>query len=285
MIYLIDGHNLIGKMPDIHLSDPDDEEKLVHRLQSWVAGDPKRRIHIIFDNGEFGGISPQLSGLRVRVEYARLGRTADDELIRALKHLNNPQEYTLITSDREILAVARKRRVGYILSEEFVALMAADATERLALQDVPPEAEHDPGTRPEVDVSTAEVEEWLQVFDKPIPSTRPRRQSPTEDNTNPKPGRVRSPQEMKADGRISEEDLAAWLDVFGEVPPKPTTSKAEPDTPTPPPADRPQPKPSPRRAPKKRPNRPANQQKYTDDKLSADEVDEWLDIFGDLDNS
>ncbi len=280
MLYLIDGHNLIGKMPDIDLADPDDEKKLVYRLQSWAAGDRKRQVHVVFDSGEFGGISPQLSGLRVKVQYARLGRTADEELIRHLKRLNNPQEYTLITSDREILDVARKRRVGYILSEEFVTLMTLDAAERLAPAAVPPEIEHDPGERPEIDVSTAEVEEWLQVFDKPVPSTRQPQSAPSSPATRAK--RPRSPQDMKADGRLSEEDLETWLAVFGETPPAPSPSPSlleestavEPLKPA---------KPAP--TPRSKPSRPARQQKYTEDKLAADEVNEWLDIFKNQDKN
>lgn len=257
-------------------ADPDDEEKLVHRLQSWVAGDRKRRVHIVFDNGEFGGISPQLSGLRVKTQYARLGRTADDELIRHLKQLKNPQEYTLITSDREILDVAQKRRVGYILSEEFVTLMTLDAAERLAPEAVPPEIEHDPGTRPEVEVSTDEVEAWLQVFDKPIPSTRTPKPTATS-QTSAQPKRPRSPQEMKADGRISEDDLAEWLDLFGKTPPSRPPAE-EPTPPLPEPKSRPAPAPQRKKSPPS-PSRPASQQKYTTDKLDADEVNEWLDIF------
>ena len=281
MLYLIDGHNLIGKMPDIDLADPDDEEKLVHRLQSWAAGDRKRQVHVVFDSGEFGGISPQLSGLRVKVQYARLGRTADDELIRQLKRLNNPQEYTLITSDREILDVARKRRVGYVLSEEFVTLMTLDAAERLAPAEVHPDIEHDPGERPEIDVSTAEVEEWLQVFDKPIPSTRQPPPAPSSPAKQAK--RPRSPQEMKADGRLSEEDLETWLAVFGETPPAPAPSLPNESTAVD--SSKPTKPAKPDRTPRQKPSRPASQQKYTEDKLAADEVNEWLDIFKNQDKS
>jgi hypothetical protein len=33
MPFLIDGHNLIGALPDLDLDDPDDEARLVERLQ------------------------------------------------------------------------------------------------------------------------------------------------------------------------------------------------------------------------------------------------------------
>ena len=37
MPLLIDGHNLIGHLPDLSLSDPRDEVKLVARLQAYAA--------------------------------------------------------------------------------------------------------------------------------------------------------------------------------------------------------------------------------------------------------
>ena len=34
-MYLIDGHNLIGQLPDLSLTDPDDEAKLVQKLTGF----------------------------------------------------------------------------------------------------------------------------------------------------------------------------------------------------------------------------------------------------------
>ncbi len=163
MIYLIDGHNLIGKMPDIKLADPNDEEKLVRRLHNWAAGDKRRQIELFFDSGDFGGWHTPITAPNIRVYYARQGQKADDLLIRALRVLKNRQAYTLITSDNEILAAARKRRVGYVLSEEFAALMAAEAAERLA---PPPEPEPtaDPGALPQPEIRPEDVAEWLAYF-------------------------------------------------------------------------------------------------------------------------
>ena len=42
MPVLIDGHNLIAKLPGIHLDDPDDEERLVERLRRYQARTGKR---------------------------------------------------------------------------------------------------------------------------------------------------------------------------------------------------------------------------------------------------
>ena len=42
MPYLIDGHNLIAKLPDIDIADPNDEAKLVTRLRGFAAKTSKQ---------------------------------------------------------------------------------------------------------------------------------------------------------------------------------------------------------------------------------------------------
>ena len=76
MPFLIDGHNLIGRLPDLHLDDPDDEAKLVARLRTFCARTGKR-VTVVFDYGLPGGYSRELSGGGVEVVFAPAGRTAD----------------------------------------------------------------------------------------------------------------------------------------------------------------------------------------------------------------
>ena len=85
MQYLIDGHNLIGKMPDIELSDPDDEIQLILRLRSWTAVSAKRKVVVYFDGGIPGGKDVNLSSSQVMVIFASRGKTADYLLI---THIN-----------------------------------------------------------------------------------------------------------------------------------------------------------------------------------------------------
>ncbi len=47
MPLLIDGHNLIGRLPDLRLDDPDDEAKLVARLRTYCAR-TRKRITAVF---------------------------------------------------------------------------------------------------------------------------------------------------------------------------------------------------------------------------------------------
>ena len=270
MIYLIDGHNLIGKMPDIKLADPNDEEKLVRRLHNWAAGDKRRQIELFFDSGDFGGWHIPITAPNIRVYYARQGQKADDLLIRALRVLKNRQAYTLITSDNEILAAARKRRVGYVLSEEFAALMAAEAAERLA-PPPDPEPPADPGALPQPEIRPEDVAEWLAYFGDvpesgppplpaPPPAVLPSQPPPT-------------PKQRKEEPAINQEELSEWLAVFGDVP-----ETGLENHPAPIPKLAADPKPKPGQPPK--PKTPPAKQKFSTDKLSNDEINDWLDVFG-----
>lgn len=280
MIYLIDGHNLIGKLPDIQLSDPDDEEKLVRRLQSWARLDRKRKIQVVFDAGKFGGFGDLLSGLNVDVRFSRMGQTADSVLIRQIKKIRNPQEYTLISSDREIISVAKKRRVGYILSEEFVLMLEEDRKAMKAESEAERKALADPSVADDLDVSHEEVDEWLDIFAKAPKPKRPERPlvRPVIRAAEPPPAKKKpkgpppTTDDLKAgEADLTRDELQSWLDVFAEAP----VVKKEPST------DQSAPK---RPKPKKRPSadpQASETDKFGQDKLSKDDVDEWMRWFGD----
>src|SRR5690606_7609233 len=155
MHFVIDGHNLIAKMPGISLSDPDDEAQLILRLRRWVAANPKRRVTVYFDGGLPGGRAPHLSATRLEVVFASSGQPADDLLLRHLRRIKNPPEYTLVTSDRKIVAAAEKRRVTVLLSEDFAPELAEDAT---AAPPPPREVVEKPL------LSEAEVAAWMELF-------------------------------------------------------------------------------------------------------------------------
>ena len=66
MHYLIDGHNLIARVPGLSLADPDDEVKLLQLLKRWAVADARRKVTVIFDKGLPGGEAKHLSGGGVR---------------------------------------------------------------------------------------------------------------------------------------------------------------------------------------------------------------------------
>lgn len=150
MPLLIDGHNLIGRLPDLGLDDPDDEAKLVARLRAFCARAHKRAT-VVFDRGLPGGRSRELSGGGVEVVFAPAGRAADSILRERVRRGRDPRGLIVVTSDNEVIAVAQARGARAMRAEEFAAQL-----------DVP----HTGETEPEVHLSADEVEEWLEVFGK-----------------------------------------------------------------------------------------------------------------------
>lgn len=151
MPYLIDGHNLIGQVPDISLDEPDDEARLVQKLAGFAARTGKRCV-VVFDAGLPGGQS-RMSTRAVQVVFASHRSSADRVMLERLRKIPDPLNWTVVSSDNEVLTAARARRMQILRSEEFAALLEAA-----------PPAKPDPGEANDVQLSPQEVEEWLNLF-------------------------------------------------------------------------------------------------------------------------
>lgn len=211
MHYLIDGHNLIAKIPDISLNDPNDEVELILRLKSWAAASPKRKVTVYFDGGLPGGMEQRLSTSDIKVIFASEGRTADSLIIKRFRKIKNPPEYTLVTSDQEIIAAAQKRRLPHLRSETFAEKMGKDKQTRATPAPLPPETD-DP------EISASEIAEWLELFG-PEPETPVKpRQQPKPKKTKPaKSKRRRSPRELKTtDSKLNDAEIEEWLKLFDQ---------------------------------------------------------------------
>jgi predicted RNA-binding protein with PIN domain len=150
-MYLIDGHNLIGYLPDISLDDPNDEALLVQKLAGVMARLNKRCVGV-FDYGLPGG-SSRMSTYAVQVVFASQRTTADKVIIARIGKIRDPINWTVVTSDREVRAIARGRNMTVMTSAEFADFMQA-----------PPKPEVDAGEAAHVSLSAEEVDEWLKLF-------------------------------------------------------------------------------------------------------------------------
>jgi len=149
--YIIDGHNLIAALPDIDLSDLDDEMKLTKLLQGFCSR-TKRRATIYFDRGVPGG-EPSIKSGMVTVRFVRLPRTADDA-IRAhlLKLGKEAPNWTIISSDREVRSGASRAGASVLHSDEF-AQMISTGTKTSGESEKPLDA-----------LSDIDLEEWERLF-------------------------------------------------------------------------------------------------------------------------
>jgi predicted RNA-binding protein with PIN domain len=163
MHYLIDGHNLIGRSPDIELEDPDDEVKLVLKLRSWAARGRKRRVTVVFDRGLPGGKDKGLSTGTVQVIFAAGGQTADTILIKRIRAVRNAQEYTLVSGDRRIIQEATARRMPVWTAVQFIERMDRDKDQEGGAK----KAAQDLAQMADPRLSEAELAMWLDLFDAP----------------------------------------------------------------------------------------------------------------------
>ena len=149
MPYLIDGHNLIGHLPGIHLDDPNDEALLVQRLIGFVARTRKRCV-VVFDTGLPGGKSRMSTG-SVEVVFASSPRIADKVILERIRTTRDPRNWTVVTSDQTVLEAARRQGMKTMTSGEFVAELRPRA-KRAGNGDKPS------------GVAPGEVDEWLKLF-------------------------------------------------------------------------------------------------------------------------
>lgn len=183
MIYLIDGHNVIGQLPDISLDDPNDEAILVQKLVGFSAR-TKRRCVVVFDHGLPGGTS-RMSTRDVQVVFASQRSTADRVMIERIGKIPDPVQWIVVSSDNDVLGAARGRKMQTLRSDAFALLLES-----------PPVPDIDAGEDSHVDLSPAEVDEWLQFFGNA---------NGTDTKTTEAPAR------KSRNSGLSQRDMAEWM--------------------------------------------------------------------------
>lgn len=150
MQYLIDGHNLIPKLPGLSLSDPDDEEQLIEKLSAW-ARISKHKVTVFFDRAPQGWAGTRSSS-PVTAVFVRDGKTADSAIMDELTKLKNAaKNVAVVSSDRMVQAAARAAHAKVIKSEDFAAELA--------------EYKRAPGVASEKPALTSgEIAEWEKIF-------------------------------------------------------------------------------------------------------------------------
>ena len=149
MPILIDGHNLIGRMPALSLADPDDERRLLALLLSYRAR-TRKAVTVVFDpGGAFALPETQRHG-GVEVVFASHGSSADQVIVRRVRRSRDPAGITVVTSDRELAGEAASYGARVKSAEVFAAELNALARDRS-------EGDNSP-------LSAAELEAWLALF-------------------------------------------------------------------------------------------------------------------------
>ena len=153
MPYIIDGHNLIPKIPGLSLEDIDDETQLIQVLQEFCRLS-RKQVEVYFDNAPAGSNRQATYGI-VKVRFVRAGSSADEAIHARLERMGRgARSWTVVSSDRRVQDWARQARCEVMSAEDFAALI------RQTLY----KTESQPEKPPESDLSANEIEEWLEIF-------------------------------------------------------------------------------------------------------------------------
>jgi predicted RNA-binding protein with PIN domain len=118
MPYIIDGHNLIPKIPGLKLDDVDDELQLVKLLQDFCRVS-RKNVEVFFDQAPAGSSGARTYGCVV-ARFIRQGRTADQAIHDKLRRLGGEaRNWTVVSSDQEVRKSARSARAKSMQVEEF----------------------------------------------------------------------------------------------------------------------------------------------------------------------
>ena len=153
MPYIIDGHNLIPKVPGLSLQLMDDEQQLVEMLQEFCRHQ-RKQVEVYFDNAPPGGVRARNLGL-VTARFVRQGTTADSAIRRRLANLGRvARNWTVVSSDQAVQAEARAAQAQAMSSETFARLLTRALDDSLI----------DQGEAAETVLNPEEVDDWLQLF-------------------------------------------------------------------------------------------------------------------------
>ena len=159
MPLLIDGHNLIGQMPDLKLSDPHDEAKLIQRLRTYGLLE-RKQITVVFDPNPFDNtprLYPEVQQHGAcKVIWAMPGQKADDIIRHMVSTVRDKKGLIVITSDNAVAKFARATGLKVQSSQDFAKQMNAQVAERVF-------ADADAKPSP----TRKEVREWSEVFKEP----------------------------------------------------------------------------------------------------------------------
>ena len=155
MPYLVDGHNLIPKVPGLTLRDLDDEQQLIELLQEFCRLQ-RKEVEVFFDNAPPGSARARTFGL-VMARFIRQGTTADAAIRLRLGRLGRQaRNWTVVSSDQAVQSAARAAQAQYLSSENFAGLL------KRAIDD----STRDEGEKADIRLDKDELDEWIQLFGK-----------------------------------------------------------------------------------------------------------------------
>jgi hypothetical protein len=153
MSYIIDGHNLIPKIPGLSLAQLDDEAHLIRLLVTFCQK-KKTRVVVFFDRAAPGHQAGSSFGA-VTAIFVPERQKADDAIHAYLAvHRREARNFTVVSSDRQVQRDAASFHARVLSTEAFAAMLVKQNS-----PGAPGRSETEP-----VPLSAREVAEWEKIF-------------------------------------------------------------------------------------------------------------------------
>ena len=153
MSYIIDGHNLIPKIPGLSLAQLDDETRLIRLLMTFCQK-KKNRAVVFFDRAAPGRQGGSAFGA-VSAIFVSERRKADDAIHDYLvAHRREARNFTVVSSDRQVQRDATSLHARVLSTEAFSDLLAG-----YIFSEAPIHGEAEPDS-----LSPEEISEWERLF-------------------------------------------------------------------------------------------------------------------------
>jgi predicted RNA-binding protein with PIN domain len=154
MAYLIDGNNLLGRIAPHELRERSGRDGLVVRLLAFQRV-TRARIHLVFDGNPEETPTDIAVNPKFTIHYPGAGRSADDVIRDMLAAQTDRRRFFVITSDRAIRDLAKKRGLEAVTSDIFARELKAAIKEGKKRRELEKRAETPTGL---------EVDLWDEVF-------------------------------------------------------------------------------------------------------------------------
>ncbi|UCD76477.1 MAG: NYN domain-containing protein [Phycisphaerales bacterium] len=169
-------------------------------------------------DGVPSGPAPTTGTGTVTIRYAGPGRQADDLIAAMIRRTSAPRRLTVVSSDRQVLRAAARRRCKTARSEEFLRRLLDDSIS-------PRRRGKRSGRETSGPLSRSQVTRWANIFGLDADAPPPEEMQPAEEELQSllerEPDRKNAPTEKPAEP-TSEDEVAPPFDVLqGDKPPPP----------------------------------------------------------------
>ena len=128
-------------------------------LLAQLAKQRHDKITVVFDALPSDPDCAGLGSLPIEVIYSGHSRTADDVIIRMINTSSGPRDLTVVSSDRQIRSVAKRRGCKLLRAGEFIKAAAGELAQAKHLAQHPNEP-----TEKRKGPTSAQTRQWLIEF-------------------------------------------------------------------------------------------------------------------------